>query len=268
MVVTRNKTPTPPGSPKLSQQDSAASTSVVTPSKNEKHSKSVIKKHGKPKNVIAAGQFSAQASYGQRKDTRSKMYYEFLACGIAIVYVARANSTDEAFLMHDYKDLMQDMDLKQRMKIITICARRGSDGNQIPSNNGTTYPFRQFVLGISPATHSQAKKQVKDLLEYLNKSQDNADKYKYPKKIRLVEDFTQDTPRPADARLLDNEVVNMMKACYDCPLQDLMQYDEVMSEFWSDIEYGKSFLDEYMGNVQQDEDVEGYEVYNDNEDKE
>lgn len=263
-MVVSTRTKTPPGSPMSSQEDGGKSTNVVTPSRKEKDGKTVIKKSGKPKNLISAGKFSAQASYGQRKDMRSKMYYELLACGIAIVYVCKANDSEEAFLVHDYKDLSQDMDLKERMKVITICARRGTDGNQIPSSSGNTYPFRQFVLGISPNTHSQAKKQVKDLLEYLNKSQENKDKYKYPKKIRLVEDFTHDPPRAADTRLLDNEVVNMMTFCYGSSLEELVEYDEVMSEFWSDLEYGKKYLSEYMGNVEENNSKEENEEEEEN----
>jgi hypothetical protein len=246
MVGTRTNSKSPPSSPKASLEVNGAAGNVVTPSRKEKNDKAVNKKAGKPKNMIAAGKFSADAGYGQKKDSRSRMYFEFLACGIVVAYVSKANDTEEAFLVHDYKTLGQDNDLRERLKIITICARRGADGNQVPSSDGSSYPFRQFVLGVYPNTHSQAKKQVKDLLDYLNKSQEESGKYKYPKKIRLMEDYSHDSPRAADTRLLDNEVVNMMMACYGSSLEELGEYDEVMSEFWSDIGYGRNFLKEYL----------------------
>jgi len=252
MVGTRNASKSPPSSPKASSQDDGGVGRVVTPSRkvkekeHEKEKKPVVKKSGKPKNMIAAGKFSVEAGYGQKKDTRCKMFFEFLACGIVIAYVSKPIETDEAFLMHDYKELSQNMDLKERLKIITICARRGADGSQLPSTKGSSYPFRQFVMSVYPNTHAQAKKQVKDLLNYLNNSQVESGMYKYPQRIKLMDDYTQNPRRAADTRLKDKEVVNMMVACYQCKLADLAEYDDIMAEFWSDVGYGKDFLSDYL----------------------
>ena len=268
MVGTRKQSKSPPSSPKPSGEDVGESRRrLVTPTKKDKKYKGLSKKPGKPKNMIAAGKFSADVGYGSKKDSRCKMYFEFLACGIAVAYVTKANDTEEAFLIHDYKDLNQDMDLKERLKVITICSRRGGDGSYIPSSKGSTYPFRQFVLAVSPNTHAQAKKQVKDLLHFLNESQEVAGKYKYPQKIKLMDDYTQSPPRPADTRLLDTEVVNMMVACYRRPLEELGQYDEILSEFWTDIEYGGGFMNDYLTSAEEGLD-DIYEEYNSEDEEE
>ena len=260
MVGTRNKSKSPPGSPKPSSEGEGEDGNVVTPSRKEKERKGIIKKLSKPKNLIAAGKFSVEAGYGQKKDTRSKMFFEYLACGIVIAYVTKPIETDEAFLVHDYKELTQNMDLKDRLKIITICARRGADGYQLPSRTGSSYPFRQFVMGVFPNTHSQAKKQVKDLLQYLNQSQVDSGMYKYPQRIKLMDDLTQNPVRAADSRLLDKEVVNMMVACYGRKLEELRKYDEVMAEFWTDVENGKAFLNDYLSIDENGTDLEDIDI--------
>jgi hypothetical protein len=266
MVGTRKKAKSPPASPKPSAGN-GDSGRLVTPTKKDKIYKALSKKSGKPTNVIAAGKFAAEAGYGSKKDSRCKMYFEFLACGIAVAYVTKPNDTEEAFLVHDYKDLNQDMDLKERLKVITICSRRGADGNYVPSNKGSTYPFRQFVLAVHPNTHAQAKKQVKDLMHFLNESQQVSGRYKYPQKIKLMDDYTQSPPRSADARLLDTEVVNMMVACYRRPLEELGEYDEILSEFWTDTEYGSGFINDYLTSAE-DGVEEVYEEYKGSDEEE
>ena len=57
-----------------------------------------------------------------------------------------------------------------------------------------------------PNTHTQAKIQVDKFLEFLNDCQDSGD-YKYHNKIKIVMDYTHTPPRPADAWLVDKEVV-------------------------------------------------------------
>lgn len=70
----------------------------------------------------------------------------------------------------------------------------------------------------------------------------NEQNYKYPQKIRLANDLTANNGPipPADTRLLDQDVVNLMIACYPhVALHELLlEYEDIMCQFWSDSKHG------------------------------
>ena len=80
-----------------------------------------------------------------------------------------------------------------------------------------------------------------------------------PKSFKLGEDLTKNPPRPMDAALLDDDVLDLMQSLYPT-LEEFVEVSkkaDEMSKFWTDVSYGRrqvaGRLDERFGDLDADE---------------
>jgi hypothetical protein len=198
-------------------------------------------------------------------DVRNHMVIEGLQEGIMSVYVKKFNVEEEAFLGPDLKLLQKNAGTIELLGIHAILYRKGVDGaTAMMQSPGTNYAWSQFILIVGEEACKDPQERLKianKLLAYFNANATDG-MYKFPRKMKLGEDKTQDPPRPVDAVLLDNDVIAMMQTAYPAlefhtlaaydtiaemqaaypELHELSAYETIVKKFWTDINYGQKAM--------------------------
>jgi hypothetical protein len=186
--------------------------------------------------------FKPQCAPFNQKDYRHKMYYTAISCGVLLLWFEKATKVEEPYLLYDYNQLRDHHDLKTRLGILGVCDRKGAGKEPLKQSESSKYPWKQLIVPIAGHhnTPDGRKHVVSKILNHMNINQ-NEQNYKYPQKIRLANDLTPKNGPipPADTRLLDQDVVNLMISCYPhVSLHELLQYEDIMCQFWSDSKHG------------------------------
>ena len=180
------------------------------------------------------------------KDSRDKVFVKGHLSGIVVAYIVDGKHADrEAFKAHDMSELHNDPDLLAQLGFNAIVPRKGSDGETPMKQNATSeYNWRQFIalLGEDNNNEEGRRALANKLIVHLNKNA-NSDNYRYPRKVRFGGDLTASPKTACNESMLDADVVAFIITLYpDNDLEDLAEWDDIVSQFFVDVEDGKAVM--------------------------
>lgn len=186
-----------------------------------------------------------------KKDGRNVLMYEGLQQGMMIIYVKKASKAEEAYLSPTLDYLQEHEEIMKEVGINAILYRKGANGTtEMPKAPKSMYSWKQLLVIIGEDNNTPEGRRVaaKDVIEFLNKCTDDKDlEYQFPTKTRLGKDETCDPRRAVDSCLLDSDVAALMKEAYpETEMEELMEYQDIMETFWTDIEHGKEVVNGFM----------------------
>ncbi|CAB9516443.1 hypothetical protein SEMRO_783_G201860.1 [Seminavis robusta] len=221
-------------------------------------------KASSPKSAFNAAKFKPSGGFTKgRKDSRHHALVEGLRPGVITMYFKKHNCDEEPYLGPDMK-WMNDPSNAEKMDDLGIHAvlyRKGVDGETSMLQSATSeYSWRQliFVVGEDNNTPTTRLATAEKVIKFLN-GRANTENYKYPKKIKFLEDLSRDhvakNLRPLSAALLDEDVCMLMQAAYpDKALMDLVDFADVMANFWVDPADGATVMEAYNNSGSADTD--------------
>ena len=219
---------------------------MSTTTNTGKHACKSPAKTGKPSNPKSC--FTKSPLKGSVASPPKKIcnlfFAEELTEGFMVGWVAKGNKPEEAaFLKHDLDILHQDQSLQDSLHINDIIPQKGADGRTPKKTSpGQPYNYVQFlsVVDNEETNTKQARKAwAETIIAQLNS---NASLYKFLKLTQFGGDKTKHPHCPLSSRLLDENVINIMKAMYPSysdNLQALVDDDSLMKTFWHNTELGK-----------------------------
>lgn len=213
-----------------------------------------------PASAFKSGKFKGDTPLkGGRKDNRHILEHEGFQNGIVISFLKKFNADEEPYFLHDYQLLRDSPDVMEELGINAVLSRKGIDG-ETPKKQSVTsnYDWKCFVhiVGEDSNTPTKRKALIAKELAHFNSNANSAN-YTYPRKIKAGNDATNNRAlRTIDCALLDCDVVGLMLAAYpDTPLEELAEFDEIMSTFWSDAEHGRAVLEAYNNGEENEEGI-------------
>lgn len=182
------------------------------------------------------------------KDNRNQLHYKGTKEGVVGFWVKKHNTDEEPFLLYDIQFLRNNDQTREELGIALITTRKGHDGaTALLQSPGSSYNWTLWVmlLGDDQNTAANRKDAAKKLLEYFNANA-NSQNYTYPRKMKLGADHTGSRKGPVDTLLLDKDVIGLMAAAYPTtPLDELIEFKEIMQTFWMDVAHGKEVVENY-----------------------
>jgi len=211
-----------------------------------------------PASAFKSGKFNGDTPLkGGRKDNRHVLSIKGFAPGVVTAYVSKYNAEEEPFFLYDYKLLQDNPGIMENLGINAIVARKGTDGETPMKQSATsTYNWRQFIFIIGEDNNTSAKRKAlcAKLVTHFNKNATTAN-YQYPRKVKFGTDLSDSgMPGPVDANLLDEDVLGLMLAAYpSTPPEELATFDDVMGQFWTDLDHGREVLAAHAAGVEEEE---------------
>ena len=198
-----------------------------------------------PKSSFKTGKFTGKTPLKGKQDNRTGLNFMGLKPGAVAFWLKKHNSEEEPFFNYDYKLLADNPSIMEELGINAIVPRKGIDG-ETPRKLSTTshYNWRQFLCIVGEDNNTPAKRKAlaAKLVAHFNANA-NTCNYEYPRKVKFVHDLTGSTPRPADAALLDTDVIGLMLAAYeDTPIEEVSTFDDIMCHFWTSIAHGRDVV--------------------------
>ena len=188
---------------------------------------------------------------GQSKNTVF-IHYEVLQNRILVIYAENAKKFEAGYIANKVmKQLSDDPDEKMKLGYTALLSRRGENGRAIKQRTGSIYDWTQFVwIPASGETETDEKVMaiVEKFLKYVRKSLYKEGYYQFPQKFVLGDDLSRDPPRPLDAALLDDDVLDVMDdMCENMEhLTVVAKDEEIMSTFWTDTKHGRKQVVEFL----------------------
>ena len=187
---------------------------------------------------------------GKSKDTRYLLEMVGVLAGVLLLWFRKPNKEEEAFVGPYIRMLMDKPDKMEELGIAAIIRRKGADGTtEKPQKAGSTWGWSQLlvVIGEDKNTPEERERVASAILDDFNAHCTRA-MFDYPNRARFARDYTAAIMEPADAHILDKDVLGLMKSAYETPLEDLKFHVEVMEKFWSNVEEGGEKIDEFVAN--------------------
>jgi len=202
-----------------------------------------------PASAFSAGKFKASfAGLSGKKDVRNLVFVEGLQQGIMVAYVQKFNKEEEAFIGPHIRHFEDNMDIMETAGINAIIDRKGGDGESpMMQNPSSQFAWKQFVFatGEDNNTKEERARLGRALVNKLNDTSEVT--YKYPRKSKFFKDISAPKLNPVDARVLDADVVGLMKAAYpDLTLEEIAQFDSIMAGFWCNVARGKEVMEGFI----------------------
>jgi hypothetical protein len=167
--------------------------------------------------------------------------------GAVVFWLQKYNAEEEPFFNYDYKLSADNPGIMEELGINAIVAHKGTDGETPKKQSSRShYNWRQFlcIVGEDNNTPAKCKAFAAKLVAHFNANA-NTHNYEYLHKIKFTGDHTGFTSCPADAALLDEDVIGLMLAAYkDTPIEEVAAFDDIMHRFWTSIAHDHDFLEE------------------------
>lgn len=178
------------------------------------------------------------------------LYYERTLAGITVVHFNKSSDQSAAYMAGPFEVMENDNAFRNKYKILNIVPRRAGAGSDDYIMQGDT-EFPQMsvlvVTGTDRNTAKQVKKDMKDLAVAVNAITTKVSKKQlYPKKTHLADELTPASgPRALDNFVEDKLVVELLKEAYSgYSLEEIGKHDDVVSDYFSDVQQGKAIIRE------------------------
>ena len=190
---------------------------------------------------------------GNNGTGKNRLHIEAFDGGILLGYFDNGSTTGiAAYNKPHFARLNADDDLMKSIKVNDVVWRRGVDGvTPLPGKLNAVWNWQGLIsiVGVDNI-HNTAFKQsdfVSPVLEYFNNFEDMGEEYTFTRCTRFMSDHTETPPRKISCALLDDKILYLMLAAYgddagEVNLAALAEYDDIVSVYWEDIEYGKNAM--------------------------
>ena len=211
------------------------------------------------KNMFSSGSFKGSPLGKKARDNRHLMFIEGLKNGVVVAWLKKWNKNEEPFLAYDMIQLNNNPEICESLGINAIVPRRGQDGDTpLKQSSMSDYDWRQFVfiVGDDKNTAVNRREMANHLIDHMNK---NAviPNYQYPVKVKFAGDKTANPMGTLSDHMLDKHVLEMMHHAYPgMTSEQLIKDSTIVESFWSDVDYGNSFLADNDTGVILDDDEE------------
>jgi hypothetical protein len=209
-----------------------------------------------PKGKPLANKFASPSKVkigGNTGTGKNRLHIEAFEGGILLGYFDNgSNLTIAAYNKPHFAKLNADDSLLETINVNDIVLRRGTDGiTALPGKPNAIWSWQGLIsiIGVENIHNTQFKQShfVMPVLEYFNNFDELRDEYTFNRFTRFFEDHTQHPPRKISTALLDEKVLYLMLAAYsdnsgELTLGDLAEYDDIVSVYWYDMEYGKNAM--------------------------
>ena len=193
------------------------------------------------------------------KDKRDKVFVKGHIPGVANVFIESGTKADtEAFKVYDMNEFQARPEMLAELGLNAIVYRKGEDGETPMKQSATSeYNWRQFItiIGEENNTVEGRRELANAFIAHLN-STATADNYQFPKRVRFGGDLTASPLTAADDSILDADVLGLILAAYpDNTVEEMFEWDEIIGQFWSNVDHGKAVLEAHVNDVAVSEQV-------------
>ena len=179
------------------------------------------------------------------------LFVEGLQQNVVRFWVEKSATKPEenAFLVHNNRRLLENTELMAEIGISHVTAVRGVDGKtHKPASPGRPMnKYMQYLGTVSDDDNPKMRKAIAmKLINELNTA--CTYDYQYPKKhIKFGGDKSHSPLSPVSTSILDEDVIWFIRGAFQeqgYTLEDIMGYDDTMSEFWLNPEEGKKAMED------------------------
>ena len=178
-------------------------------------------------------------------DSRYLWKVRGLKGGAIVHWLQKPTREEEAFARKYFDDFKTTPELLEECGFDLLLSMRGARGDDFrPQVPNSTWPWRILVscVGEEDNTPEERMEQANKGIQLYNRTATKAN-YKFPRNVRFGEDLTGDEMASMDVMLLDRDVLNLMQAAYPHKtLEVMLEDDELMADFWTDIERGAEVI--------------------------
>ena len=191
-------------------------------------------------------------------DSRYLWYVKGFRPGVIVHWLQKPTRVEEAFARKFFDDFRASPELLDECGFDLILNMKGENGEDFcPQAANSTWPWRLLVacVGNDDNTEEVRMEQANEGIQLYNRTA-TKDNYKFPRQVRFCKDLTGAELEPLDTILLDKDVINLMQAAYpDMTLEQMLEDDDIMSDFWSNLERGAEAIRTHIStHLSQEED--------------
>ena len=169
--------------------------------------------------------------------------------GVIVHWLQKPSREEEAFARKCFDDFKDNPQLLEECGFDLVLHMRGTVGDRFrPQQPNSTWPWRIIIscVGEEDNTPEVREEQANQGINLFNRTA-TLEHYKHPRNIRFAGDFTAEEMDAMDAMLLDKDVINLMQAAYpDKTLEIMIEDEELMADFWTDVERGVDVVREHI----------------------
>jgi len=185
-----------------------------------------------------------------KKDKRNQWVYEMLKGDFDAHFLKKPGKDAESFAFKFFQDL-EDEDVLASLGCSVVLSRRGADDDFLPQDANSTWPWRALVFyNEGEQSEERCITQATEGINLFNESC-TQEFYKFPCKMRLGANNTEDPKRAVDAMFMDSDVIRLMEAAHGdhMSLEEMKTDDKIMADFWTDPVEGAQIMDRHVFDV-------------------
>ena len=169
--------------------------------------------------------------------------------GVIVHWLQKPSREEEAFARKFFDDFRDNPQLLEDCGFDLLLSMRGVTGDKFrPQQPGSTWPWRILIscVGEEDNTPEVREEQANQGINLFNRTA-TLEHHRHPRNVRFAGDFTAEEMDAMDSMLLDKDVINLMQAAYpDKTLEVMIEDEELMADFWTDVERGVDVVREHI----------------------
>ena len=192
---------------------------------------------------------SVVTSSNKKKDPRNQLFVEGFHPNFGLAYGKKFNK-NHAMCGGWFCTLAEaDETMQQEMGSIGVFPLRGPDGNFLPQEPGSLWPWKGTLFVVNEEKDGFEERRAfgdRKIAKWNELA--TTENCRFPRKMKFAKDLTGETLKKLDQGLLDEDVVRVMMSAYGhaMDLESMKDNNEIMDMFWTDVEQGKKAIDSFV----------------------